>query len=521
MSSHYDVLRDKLLSVRLDDGGAEEHATLGQVLAWLSGDRTISFAALQPHQRHPWHAFLVQIGAIALERAGHSVLPTEPEAWDELLLALTDGSREPWCLVVDALDMPALLQPPVPEGTLDVLKNRVTTPDALDILLTTRNFDLKIQRAAEGTAEHWLLALVTKQTFEGFGGAGNYGVLRMNGGFGNRPCVAFAPNVRCSDRFRRDVAVWLEQRDALVERYGYDPTGPPLLWTVPWDGKTGISQHSLHPFFIEVCRRIRLRPAEHGLLACTGTSARARIESTTANSGDTGDIWTPTQASQKKEGLAALTVSSAGFGYRKLHDVLFGDWIRPPSLALRSSDGESPIVVVMALARGQGKTEGYHERRIPIPAKSRRFFAQAAGQELLGSRSKLQLERAGEAGRKALKPALCTLLQGVGDLDFRDSRVDPWLERLDARIDDRFFTELFDAAPLDADEARVRWDRILVALLRKTFDEALGEAPMASAHRHRTMAAAEARFRATLRKIFPEAVAPPTTKPTTTEQAHA
>lgn len=517
MSTHYDVLREPLLSVRLDDEGAPEHATLVQVLAWLSGDRTLSFAALQPHQRHPWHAFLVQLGAIALDRAGRSTLPTEPEAWEELLLALTDGAREPWCLVVDALDKPALLQPPVPEGKLDVLKNRVTTPDALDILLTTRNFDLKIQRAAGGTPEHWLLALVTKQTFEGFGGAGNYGVLRMNGGFGNRPCVAFAPSMRCSDRFRRDVAVWLEQRDALVEGYEYDPKGPSLLWTLPWDGKKSLSPHGLHPFFIEVCRRIRLRPTEQGLLACTGTSAKARIDST-GNSGATGDIWTPTQASQKKEGLAALTIASAGFGYRKLHEILFGDWIRPPALALRSGDGEAPIVVVMALARGQGKTEGYHERRIPIPPKSRRFFAQADGQERLGIRSKLQLERAGEASRVVLKPAVCTLLQGTGDLDFRDSRVDPWLGRLDDRIDDNFFIELFDAAPLDADAARVRWDRILVELLRQTFEEALGEAPMASAHRHRTMAAAEARFRATLRKIFPEAIAPQTT---TTEQAHA
>jgi CRISPR system Cascade subunit CasA len=175
-------------------------------------------------------------------------------------------------------------------------------------------------------------------------------------------------------------------------------------------------------------------------------------------------------------------------------------------------------VVVMALARGQGKTEGYHERRIPIPPKTRRLLAQAEGQERLGVRSKLQIERAGEAGRVVLKPALCTLLQGTGDLDFRDRRVDPWIARLDTRIDDRFFTELFDAAPLDADAARVRWDRILVALLRQTFEEALGEAPMASAHRHRTTAAAEGRFGAALRKIFPEAIAPRTT---TTEQAHA
>ncbi|MCB9712800.1 MAG: type I-E CRISPR-associated protein Cse1/CasA [Myxococcales bacterium] len=517
MSTDHDVLRDPIITVWTDDGATRQRATLCEVLAWLSEDRTISFSALQPHQRHPWHAFLVQLAAIALERSGRSSLPREPEVWEELLLALTQGAREPWCLVVAALDQPALLQPPIPEKKLDGLKNEVTTPDALDILLTTRNFDIKGQRAVAGTAEHWLLALVTKQTFEGFGGAGNYGVLRMNGGFANRPCVAFAPSSRWGERFGRDVTVWLEERERLEEDYGYDREGPALLWTLPWDGKQSRSSQGLHPFFIESCRRIRLRPSEHGLLARTGTSARPRLDSSNG-AGDTGDIWTPLQASSKKEGLAALTVASAGFHYRKLHELLFGDWQRPPALRLRPSDGDAPVVVAMALVRGQGKTEGYHERWIPIPPRARRMLARAEDSEHLGARSRAQLERAAEAGRSVLKPALCTLLQGTGDLDFTDKRVLPWLDRLDARIDDCFFTELFDAASLDADAARVRWDRVLVDLLRRTFTEALGETPMPDVHRYRTRAAAEGRFRAALRKSFPEAVAVPQT--TTEDRAH-
>ncbi|MCX4244419.1 type I-E CRISPR-associated protein Cse1/CasA [Paraliomyxa miuraensis] len=518
MSTDHDVLRERLITVLFDDGDERRHATLCEVLAWLSADRTISFAALQPHQRHPWHAFLVQLGAIALERAGQDELPTEASAWEELLLGLTDGAREPWCLVVEALDQPALLQPPVPEKKIGVLKNLVATPDALDILLTTRNFDVKGQRAVAGAAEHWLLALVAKQTFEGFGGAGNYGVLRMNGGFGNRPCMAFAPSSRWSDRFRRDVAVWLEQCGRLVDDYGYDPEGPALLWTLPWDGKACRSSRGLHPFFIESCRRIRLQSIEHGLVAHTGTSAKPRIDSSDS-AGDTGDIWTPVQASSKKEGLAALTIASAGFNYRKLHEILFGDWQRPAALRLRPSDGDAPVVVAMALVRGQGKTDGYHERWIPIPAKTRRMLAQPDGGEHLGIRSKTQLDRASEAGRSVLKPAVCTLLQGAGDLDYTDKRVQPWLDRLDARIDDRFFAELFDTASLDTDAARVRWDRVLVALLRRTFLEALGETPIPDVHRYRTRAAAEGRFHAALRRSFPEATAAPQT--TTEEQAHA
>ncbi|MEX1366423.1 MAG: type I-E CRISPR-associated protein Cse1/CasA [Nannocystaceae bacterium] len=518
MSTDYDILQQPVLTVRLDDHGVLQRATVCEVLAWLLDDRTLSFAALQPHQRHPWHAFLVQLAAIALERGDRTTPPTEPNAWEELLLRLTDGAREPWCLVVDALDQPALLQPPVPEKTLAPLKNYARTPDALDILLTTRNFDIKGQRAAAGLAEHWLFALVARQTFEGFGGAGNYGVLRMNGGFGNRPCLAFAPSARWSDRFRRDVAVWLEQRDTLIEEYGYDPAGTALLWTLPWDGTEPLSPRGLHPFFIEVCRRIRLQATEHGLLARTGTSKKARVDAD-ESAGDTGDIWTPVQASSKKdEGFAALTIASAGFSYRKLHELLFGDWKRPPALRLRPSDGKTPVLVAMALARGQGKTDGYHERWIPVPPRARRMLSEPDGQESLGVRSKLQLERAAEASRTVLKPALCTLLQGVGELNFRDSRVQPWLDRLDVRIDDRFFVVLFDSASLDVDAARLQWDETLVQLLRETFEEALGEVPIPSVHRYRTIAGAEARFRAALRKSFPEIITPP---PATEERAHA
>lgn len=509
MSTDHDVLRDPLLSVRMNGGDAQQRATLCDVLAWLSADHTIAFAALQPHQHHPWHAFLVQLGAIAIERSECSALPTKPEAWEELLLGLTAGAREPWCLVVEAPDKPALLQPPVPEKKLDALKNEITTPDALDILVTTRNFDIKGQRAAAGAPEHWMLALVTKQTFEGYVGAKTYGVFRMNGAYGNRPCVALAPSSRWADRFRRDVAVWLEQRDRLEEEYRYDRKGPALLWTLPWDGEKGRSPQGLHPFFVESCLRIRLLLGKHGLVARTGTSATARIVSSD-RAGDTGDIWTPVRASSKSEGVEALTVAAAGFGYRNLHELLFGDWQRPPALVLRPSDGDAPVLVAMALARGKGKTQGYHERWIPIPPKARRMLARAEGSEQLGARSQLQLQRATEASR-VLKRAVCTLLQGVGDIK-------PWMDRLDARIDDCFFTELFDAARLDADAARVQWDRVLVGLLERTFSEAIGETPMPDVHRYRTRAAAEARFRAALRKSFPEAIASPRT---IEDQAHA
>lgn len=516
MTRKHDVLSDPLLSVELGSDPIRQRATLCQVFGWLSDSRALSFVALQPHQRHPWHAFLVQLGAIALDKGGCTKLPTAPYDWEQLLLALTDGAREPWCLVVDALDKPALLQPPIPEGTVRALKKTLTTPDALDILLTTRNFDVKQQRATNAEPQHWLFALVTKQTFEGFSGRDNHGVSRMNGGFGNRPCVSFSPSRRWSDRFARDVAVWLQQRDRLVEHYDYDLKGPALLWLLPWDGKEALSPLGIHPFFIEVCRRLRLQSIENDLCAYAGNSTTPRLDAK-ANAGDMGDIWTPIQFSAKAGRGAAMTVPSTGFHYRKIHELLFGDWQRPPGLQLHPEDGMAPFFVAMALARGQGKTDGYHERWIPIPAKARGMFAQPEGVELLHARSRQQLTRA-VAGHSVLKPALCTLLQGSGELDFRDKRVDPWIRRLEHRIDDCFFSELFDAVSLDVDAARIRWDRLLVHRLRTTFDESLREISTPSAHQYRTTAAAETRFRAALRKSFPGIVDANVTSPV---QAHA
>ena len=49
--------------IRLDlSGGVRKDANLPEVFAALVSDKVVSFPALRPHQRHAWHAFLVQLG---------------------------------------------------------------------------------------------------------------------------------------------------------------------------------------------------------------------------------------------------------------------------------------------------------------------------------------------------------------------------------------------------------------------------------------------------------------------------
>ena len=67
------------------------------------------------------------------------------------------------------------------------------TPDDLDVLVTSKNHDLKQTMALDCAVEDWIFALVNLQTMAGFLGSGNYGIARMNGGFSARVCLGLAP----------------------------------------------------------------------------------------------------------------------------------------------------------------------------------------------------------------------------------------------------------------------------------------------------------------------------------------
>ena len=61
------------------------------------------------------------------------------------------------------------------------------------MLVTSKNHDLKSAVAVQAGVDDWIFALITLQTMEGFGGAGNYGISRMNGGLGSRPAFSLVP----------------------------------------------------------------------------------------------------------------------------------------------------------------------------------------------------------------------------------------------------------------------------------------------------------------------------------------
>lgn len=110
------LLDEPLIRVR-DLGGQPQRLTLPQLLVALGRDAVRDSPALRPHQRHPWHALLVQLAALALHAADEDRPWDEANDWRAALLALTpdhpDGCA--FCLVAPH-DRPAFLQPP-PSGS--------------------------------------------------------------------------------------------------------------------------------------------------------------------------------------------------------------------------------------------------------------------------------------------------------------------------------------------------------------------------------------------------------------------
>ncbi len=508
-SAELNILTERLIRVRA--GSRLSLMTLPEVLDALGHAEALEFPALQPHQAHAWHAFLVQLAASALHAAGSMSIESAP--WSELLLSLVQGDADAWALVREDLEKPAFMQPPAEKGSLTGYKTTVETPDALDVLLTAKNFDVKATRVTGATPEYWLLALVSKQTTEGFSGRDNYGVARMNGGFSSRPCVALAPDLSWGKRFVRDTQIWLERRAKLIEDFGYECGVGPLLWLLPWEGTEQLYLQQLDPFFIEVCRRIRLVRDGDRLVARTAGSKKSRID-LSEHKGATGDIWTPID----KERGASLTLSSRGFHYKDLDRLLFSQtWSRSAALEARPEDGDSPLLIARALVRGQGKTEGFHERIVPLPGKnSRQFFERGSDTLRLAKRSAENVMLAGDAAKKVLKPALLCMIQGGPSRDqinYTDARAKPWLDRFDHRVNEIFFTTLFETfeSQLTDKDARELWEKRLETISAEVFTQAKREIPVPEARRPRTIALAELLFFGARKRVLPSTTSKPST----------
>ena len=464
------LLTEPIISI-----SSHDRLSLPALFAEMAREKVTQFPALRPHQRPAWHMFLVQLAALALWPAKQTDPPKDSAAWATLLRGLTPDHTDdaPWCMVVEESAKPAFLQPPAPDN----LKwSPVSTPDALDLLITARNHDLKQSVAREVEAEDWLFALVSLQTSEGYGGAGNHGIARMNGGSSSRPMLGLAPaqgkdyTLNPSAWWRRDVRRLLVERQAGNGLELGCEGGPALLWCLDWPEGEQLDLRELDPWFIEICRRARLTGTKTRLSAVRAISKASRIDARMYR-GNVGDPWAPVHRQDGK----SLTLGGSDFHYKRLAELMFGgDW-KVPMLATPGPEENAGdiLLVAEALSRGNSKTEGFKSRIVPVPDSVKRLFRSPTAATL----SKLQMEEI-KAFDEALRNAIA-LLAARGDWDSvgkpQYAVSTPTRARFDRTADTLFFPNLWARLEAETSGDHAQVNKAGSDFRRKLFEAAKAE----------------------------------------------
>ncbi len=186
------LLVDPIFRVRTSKGIGKHD--LPGLMALLGEDKVESLPGLQRHQEDAFHVFLCYLAGAVMARFGASDPRQDADQWREGIRDLTrqEGCTDDsaWTLVVEDPTKPAFMQPPAPDkATFERdYKPKTATPDALDVMQTAKNHDVKTTRASPTDQEAWLYALISLQTTIGYMGSKTYGISRMNSGSGSRPC---------------------------------------------------------------------------------------------------------------------------------------------------------------------------------------------------------------------------------------------------------------------------------------------------------------------------------------------
>jgi CRISPR system Cascade subunit CasA len=184
---------------RVVTSGKTVRLSLPGLLEALGQDRVDVLAGVQRHQADIFHIFLCYLAGSVMVRSGKADPNQTAYFWRNGLRTLAGKADDcAWELIVEDPTKPAFMQPPAPSKQIfdAEYKLKAEAPDSLDVLQSAKNHDLKAARAQKGDMEAWVLALIDHQNASGFLGRDNYGIARMNGGFGSRVCVGWQANRR-------------------------------------------------------------------------------------------------------------------------------------------------------------------------------------------------------------------------------------------------------------------------------------------------------------------------------------
>ena len=219
-----------------------------------------------------------------------------------------------------------------------------------------------------------------------------------------------------------------------------------------------------------------------------------------------GDAWTPIRRSNH----SALTLGEAGFTASILRDLIVSQEGIDPARMQQIEPGPGPAwFTASCLIRGQGTTAGFHEIRVRIDAPVRTLLL-AAGPERdrLVELSGRGLEIAGEVHRRALRPALFSLLEGgpEGWPDTGRAHFSGWIERWMREYTDAwrsgYFPWLWHAVGAGTEKAEREWIGEVRSCADAVFRTALRAAPARSGRSHRSRVRAESILYGSMHRLF-------------------
>lgn len=205
----------------------------------------------------------------------------------------------------------------------------------------------------------------------------------------------------------------------------------------------------------------------------------------------------------------ALTITARGFDYKLSSELLLGSKYRKPCAQewLTTDDVEGVHFVAQGVTRGQGKTEGYHERRIPISRTIRKAF-QTQKTDALAKLAEERIAAIAEI-QKILWTALVALFnKGAKDetgkakdaSDAIKNRAALFAQPFEAECDAQFFLELTEEIEAeDRDVVRSQWLCNLADRADRVLHLAFDAGPRSGQLRYRAQSAALGRLHGQMR----------------------
>lgn len=369
------MLDEKLLTIRnvFTDAPVEIKLSLPELFCKLNADECFDMPYLQAHHADAIYSFFVNLAALCVAHsADGKTVPATAEEWRQAMLIVSKNDESMWELVQSDMSKPGFFQPPtsLTGGT------EFSSPDGIDVLITTKSFDIKQGYLDNKNLEYWVYALISCQTLSGYSGSGCQGIVRIQSGYASRFTMSFVEAPFFNTRFKADLQMCISERESIAETYSLNldtASNVSLLWSVPRDAYTFLELSKCDPFFIEAARVIRLYVKEDGSIYATRFTTKEAMLSKDVR-GVVGDIWSPVEMLLpnpkdigKKEPILQAVNLKESFNFKSLKKFVTDKSIAPLSGSLETNENlQSGFLYLSSMIRGKGKTEGYHRVIVPI-----------------------------------------------------------------------------------------------------------------------------------------------------------